>query len=75
MTNNKMMTSEELDRISKEVDCLADYLLLLNPLDPMEQELREHLWKRWNFLRSQIKSSLLEARRRRFHVVPNNMKH
>ena len=76
MADNKpIMSSEELDRISKEVDCLSEYLLLLDPNDAMERQLRNHLWSRWNYLRSQVKGAMSEIRRRRFQVVPDHMKH
>ena len=71
-----IMTNEELDKVSKEVDCIAEYLSILdNPHNLMEQKLRDHLWNRWHFLRSQIKNSLAELKRRRFHVVPEKLKH
>ena len=66
------MTNEELDKISKEINCISQHLSMLDPDDVHEHKLREQLFQRWDFLDHQMACALMSAKRRLLRIVVCN---
>ena len=63
------MTKLELKAISTEIDCISEHLSILNPDNPIENQIREQLLYRWDFLDHQLEQAFLSARDRSFRII------
>ncbi len=63
------MTKYELKAISTEIDCISEQLSILDPDNPIENQMRERLLYRWDFLDYQLEQAFLSARNRSFRII------
>lgn len=63
------MTKHELNEISQERKYISNQLYILDPDNPIENQKREWLLQRLDFLEHKIDCALLSIRRNRLRIV------
>ncbi len=63
------MTKHELNEISQERKYISNQLYILDPNNPIENQKREWLLQRLDFLEYKIDCTLLSIRRNRLRIV------
>ena len=63
------MTKHELNKISQERKYIGNQLYILDPDNPIENQERERLLQRLDFLEYKIDCALLLIRRNRLRIV------
>lgn len=63
------MTKYTLKMISTEIDCISEQIAILDPDNPIESNVIERLFYRWDYLDHLLERAFISARRSNFRII------